>query len=49
MLFRRSTERLRHLVPSPMFSPFVALLYDCAACVSCGADLGILFFVTPGS
>ena len=49
VLFRRSTGRLRHLVPSPMFSPFVALLYDVLLVSLAVRNLGILFFVTPGS
>ena len=34
VLFRRSTGRQRHLVPSPVPSPFVALLYGVVTCLS---------------
>ena len=49
VLFKRSTGRQRHLVPSPISSLFVALLYT-VLLVPLARHMEVwLFYVTPGS
>ena len=47
VLFRRSTGRQHHLVPSPVSSPIIALITCCALVVSAACTWVLLFLVTP--
>ena len=47
VLFRRSTGRQRHLVPSPVSSPIVALIVCCALGVSVAWNVGIAVLCDP--